>query len=143
MICKVCGHRPDQKERFCSACGSYFIDAESPEDSHEWKGIISPDGTITDQGKSNANLRNRSGKTAGTEEPANAWAILGLCFSGTLLLINIIDMLLDGMLFFLGAPAFVMTLVSVRFSNRYKFNRISVLVLILGCAMFMIRVLKL
>lgn len=142
MVCKVCGYQTDNKVRFCPNCSSYFIDAEDPDSSIRWKGIISEEGVVSDRAHSEVVKTSASGISVKNAGRINAWAILAICFSATLLVINIIDAIADGGLFFMGIPVMIMAIISCHKSNRQKFTRIAILLIFLSIMVFAIRVLE-
>ena len=142
MKCKVCGYSPEKKERFCSKCGSYFIDADAPQDSHEWKGIIAADGTILpEKAVSSVQTRSASGKYS-SQATMNAWSVLGIVFSAILLVINIIDMITDEIFFIAGIPFLVLAIISIFKANRTKMKWLAILITFLSLLLFFIRMYK-
>ena len=132
MICKVCGKSPENKERFCPFCGSYFIDAESEDDGLEWKGIIRPDGTIEKTAKVTAS-NNYAPVSVSSQK---VWGILAIIFSAIAFASNILGFVTDFATILLGLPCFIFAIVACIKAGNGKRRGIAMLFLFFSVMTF-------
>ena len=133
MICKQCGYNTGKAERFCPNCGSYFIDASSP-DSSAWKGIVMSDGTMKTS-MSSYEVNNRRVSASSLPLKKKVWGIIEMASAGWLLMINLIA-LAESSALAAGVFIFIFSIVACSISSGTKFSRIALGILLAALIVF-------